>query len=462
MVEYYLKYDRKNIKANISKLISELQTFFDLNNISIIETNQVYFNELYELVSKNDFNLVNNLYNTIHQHEKKYSFLKKYIKPLESNKNVSYRFADLFAGCGGLSLGIENAGFNCHFVNEIDATYCETFYFNHHLPLSNFYVGDINELIENIEKYRNTLSNLDLVCGGPPCQGFSMANRQRIIDDPRNILYKAYLKFLHFTKPKFFIMENVKGMSKKVDEILADFNQYLDDEYDIHYSLLNAKDFGLPQNRERFFIIGNRLGIKSKTIFDNIRNSKIENTFVLKDAISNLPELLPKNIRNNNDIENVESGFTIKKQSFESNKFSKFINGNKINEFVFNHKNRYNNERDIEIYRRLPQGANSLHESIKDIMPYASRNHMFKDKYFKLDETQPCKTITSHMKFDCNMYIHPTQSRGLSPREAARVQTFPDDFFIRGSQNSWYAQIGNAVPVKLAEIIGKHIIEHLK
>ena len=101
-------------------------------------------------------------------------------------------------------MGLENAGFNSHFVNEIDTTYCETFYFNHHLPLSHYYVGDINELINNIEKYQNTVSNLDLVCGGPPCQGFSMANRQRIIDDPRNVLYKAYLKFLHFTKPKFF------------------------------------------------------------------------------------------------------------------------------------------------------------------------------------------------------------------------------------------------------------------
>ncbi len=86
---------------------------------------------------------------------------------------------------------------------------------------------------------------------------------------------------------------------------------------------------------------------------------------------------------------------------------------------------------------------------------------MFKDKYYKLKGTQPCKTITSHMKFDCNMYIHPNQPRGLSPREAARIQTFPDDYFIRGTQNNWYAQVGNAVPVKLAEIIGKQIIKYL-
>ncbi len=95
-------------------------------------------------------------------------------------------------------------------------------------------------------------------------------------------------------------------------------------------------------------------------------------------------------------------------------------------------------------------------------MPYKSRNHIFKDKYYKLNENEVCKTITSHMKFDCNMYIHPTEPRGLTPREAARIQTFPDDYIFYGSQNGWYAQIGNAVPVKLAEIIGKHIIKYLQ
>ena len=144
------------------------------------------------------------------------------------------------------------------------------------------------------------------------------------------------------------------------------------------------------------------------------------------------------------------------------NEFYKFINGNRDIKKLYNHKNRYNNERDIEIYRRLPQGANSLHESIADIMPYKRRNDIFKDKYFKLDETQICKTITSHMRFDCNMYIHPWDARGLSPREAARIQTFPDDYVITGSQNMWYAQVGNAVPVKLAKAIGEGIIKFLR
>ena len=103
-----------------------------------------------------------------------------------------------------------------------------------------------------------------------------------------------------------------------------------------------------------------------------------------------------------------------------------------------------------------------MHPSIADIMPYTKRNDIFKDKYFKLDETQICKTITSHMKFDCNMYIHPWEARGLSPREAARIQTFPDDYVIKRAHTQWYAQIGNAGPVQLAEASGRSILEFLK
>ena len=95
-------------------------------------------------------------------------------------------------------------------------------------------------------------------------------------------------------------------------------------------------------------------------------------------------------------------------------------------------------------------------------MTYNTRNHIFKDKYFKLNSNKVSKTITSHMKFDCNMYIHPTQARGISPREAARIQSFPDDYVFMGSNNSWYEQIGNAVPVKLAKHIGENFIKHLK
>lgn len=375
-----------------------------------------------------------------------------------------YTFIDLFAGCGGLSLGLEQAGFEVVFMNEIVETFASTYLANHNLKEGQYFIGDINELNKCLDKYSDILKNpvkpITLVCGGPPCQGFSMANRQRIIDDPRNQLYKAYLQFLSEVRPQFFIMENVKGMANKFNEIITNFKEYLGEEYIYDYRLLKVQDFGIPQNRERFIMIGNRMGIDPNEIFTEIERHK-RPPFVLKDALYGLPHLEARKEKNKGEYESLECGFTERDFSYPDTDFYHFINGDKVITKLYNHKNRYNNLRDIEIFRRLPQGANSLHESIQDIMPYKRRNNIFKDKYFKLDENQICKTITSHMKYDCNMYIHPWEARGLSPREAARIQTFPDDFVLKGPQNSWYAQVGNAVPVKFAEVIGKSIMKFL-
>ena len=134
----------------------------------------------------------------------------------------------------------------------------ESYYFNHNIHLDNYYCGDIKD-IANSDEVKKKFKNIDLIVGGPPCQGFSMANRQRILDDPRNKLYKYYLDLLGNLKPKFFIMENVKGMMKKSNEILENFHSILGAEYSIEMTLLNAKDFGIPQNRERVFVIGSRM-----------------------------------------------------------------------------------------------------------------------------------------------------------------------------------------------------------
>lgn len=374
--------------------------------------------------------------------------------------DTQYKLVDLFAGCGGLSLGLEQAGFTPWFVNELVEQFCNTYKFNHNLSDEHYYVGDIAELNTHLDEYAELLKDITLVCGGPPCQGFSMANRQRILDDPRNSLYKQYLIFLQKVRPKFFIMENVKGMMNKIEEIRQNFHDYLGEEYQFDYAVLKAQDYGVPQNRERFIMIGNRIGIPPHAIFEEIYKQKRE-PFVLKDVLEGLPHLESKKEKGGKSVENLQSGMTERDFSYVESSFYHFINGNRKIEKLYNHKNRYNNERDIEIYRRLPQGANSLHESIADIMPYKRRNDIFKDKYFKLDENQICKTITSHMRFDCNMYIHPWEARGLSPREAARIQTFPDDYVITGSQNMWYAQVGNAVPVKLSNVIGNAIMKFL-
>lgn len=369
---------------------------------------------------------------------------------------------DLFCGCGGLSIGFEQAGFSVEFASDIDPICSETYMKNMHLSANDMFIGDIAELNLKYNNYSSLFQDVDLVCGGPPCQGFSMANRQRLIDDPRNHLYKEFLSFLEKTQPKFFVMENVKGMLNKINEIINDISSILGNSYNVHYRVFNARNFGVPQNRERLIIIGNQLGISSAKIIENIA-ARCPNLprFTLFDAISDLPELKPNRRKNSTKAESNDVGYFETAYTYEKTPFYLFINGDKEIATLYNHKNRYNNDRDIEIYTRLPQGANSLHPSIQDIMPYKSRNNIFKDKYFKLKYDDVCKTITSHMKFDCNMYIHPTQPRGLSPREAARIQTFPDDFVFYGPQNSWYKQIGNAVPVKLAKVIGEEIAKYL-
>lgn len=374
--------------------------------------------------------------------------------------NMSKTLIDLFAGCGGLSLGLTQAGFKSVYANEINPICAETYIKNFRINNEQMYIGDIHDLIRDLKNRKIEFGEIDLVSGGPPCQGFSMANRQRIIDDPRNSLYKAYLEFLSIVKPKFFIIENVRGMANKINEILTDINDMLDSSYDVSFKLLNARNFGVPQNRERFFIIGNRVGVLSKQIFDNILKRTFTN-YTLNDAICDLPPLGINTIKNNTSIENDIVGYFKREYKYPQSEYRDFVNDNKQVFYIYNHKNRYNNSRDVKIYSLLPQGENSLHDSIADIMPYKSRNHIFKDKYYKLKSDDVCKTITSHMKFDCNMYIHPTQPRGLSAREAARIQTFPDDFVFYGPQNSWYLQIGNAVPVKLAKVIGEEIIKCL-
>ena len=169
-----------------------------------------------------------------------------------------YKFVDLFAGCGGLSLGLQQAGFTPWFVNEIVEQFCNTYKYNHELSDDHYFVGDIADLNQHLDEYKNLLSDITLVCGGPPCQGFSMANRQRILDDPRNSLYKQYLIFLQNVRPKFFIMENVKGMMNKIEEIKENFKEYLGEEYQFDYALVKAQDYGVPQNRERIFVISIR------------------------------------------------------------------------------------------------------------------------------------------------------------------------------------------------------------
>ena len=389
-------------------------------------------------------------------------YCNKYIVSLikEYDRNAPI-MVDLFCGAGGLSLGFTQEGFITSLANDIEPCCIETYAHNHpETPRKNIVLGDINEVIANISSLLR-FKKVDVVVGGPPCQGFSMANRQRIIDDPRNVLYKSYVKVVEIVKPKFFVMENVKGMYPVSAQVIEDFNSI---GYDVSCRVFNAKNYGVPQNRERLIFVGNCVGKNNDTILNEIDSISTDfNQHVLKDALFGLRPLEASRIKNDTENGSNESGYIIEKNtSGKTNEYIELINQGIKSILVFNHKARYNNDRDIEIFGRLNPGDKSDDPKIADIMPYARRNDIFKDKYYKLDENSVCKTITAHMKFDCNMYIHPNQARGLTPREAARVQSFPDDYFFKGAYTKTYMQIGNSVPPLLGRAIASVIKQYIR
>ena len=373
----------------------------------------------------------------------------------QMNHSKKINFIDIFCGAGGLSFPFKNRGHNLTMALDIDSYSIDTFRHNLKSTNSEIYNLSIQDLMKhnNIAKYK---SKVDLVMGGPPCQGFSTANRQNIINDPRNRLYKHFLKFVGKIKPKFVLIENVIGIKNKAKDIIKEMS-FLG--YDCDFTILQASEYGLPQNRKRLFFFGIKKSKDSKkrlkSFFDYLNKIREkQKDYVLEDALYGLRKLKAKKNKNDTKNEDLESGLNIDKTKANGiNSYIKKINFNKKIKFIYNHKARYNNSRDINIFKRLPQGGDSTHSSIQDIMPYKRRSGIFKDKYFKLQPNKVCKTITSHMKFDCNMYIHPFQARGLTPREAARVQGFSDDYFFVGPISKCYMQIGNAVPPPLSEVL---------
>lgn len=373
----------------------------------------------------------------------------------------SLKMIDLFCGAGGLSLGFTQEGFVTSLANDIQECCVDTYAHNHpETPRDHIVLGDINDVAEHLDELLEG-KKIDIVIGGPPCQGFSMANRQRLIDDPRNYLYKSYMAVVKKVNPAFFVMENVKGMQSVAGEVKEDFRNI---GYSVECHVLNAKDYGVPQNRERLIYIGNRIGVDNEQIFKEISElGRRIPDHVLGDALYGLRELEASRVKNATETGSQDSGYKIERNDIpDTNDYISYINQGRQIRVVSNHKARYNNDRDIEIFGRMKPGDRSDDPKIADIMPYARRNGIFKDKYFKLEADKICKTITAHMKFDCNMYIHPTQARGLTPREAARVQSYPDDYFFRGAYTKTYMQIGNSVPPLLGRAIAQVMKRYMK
>lgn len=407
--------------------------------------------------------------------DKLYNSKRKIIQE-EARKNNKYSLVDFFCGAGGLSLGFLQAGFNVKLANDIEDVCIQTYKYNHpELPSDKLIQGDIKTIVDNIEDYID--NDIDIVVGGPPCQGFSEANRQRVIDDPRNKLYKYFVKAVEKIVPKVVVMENVKGMLKVADQVVEDYEK-LDAvkngkhyKYKVSYQILNSHDFSVAQSRERLIYIALRddvikeNGVTPEDVFNKIHsNCKNNRTYILMDALNDIKPLEAPRIKNMNEIDSDITGkkIDINYDEINDNQYLKLINMNRTIPYLFNHKARYLSDVNYEIYKRLGQGDDATDEKIKDIMPYAHRNHCFKDKYYKLIADRPCRTITAHLRMDCHSHIHPYQVRALTPREAARVQSFPDDYLFWGAYLKTYMQIGNAVPTMMARRIAEAIKEYLK
>lgn len=392
----------------------------------------------------------------------------------EQNNNKP-TIVDFFAGAGGLSCGFVQAGFKVCFANDFEDVCVRTYRFNHpELPSEKVVKGDIRQIVDNINDYIN--QDVDVVIGGPPCQGFSNANQQRIIDDPRNELYKYYIKAVSKILPKFVVMENVKGMLTVAGQVVEDYGNINEERngntysYSVAYKLLNSADFAVAQSRERLIYIAIRndviqeKGITPQQIFAEIELANNgNNRYLLRDALEAIKSLDAPRIKNMNEVDDEKTGkkIDINKYNGNENGYLRLINNNRIIPILYNHKARYVNEINYDIYRLLDQGDDASDPKIAGIMPYTNRLHCFKDKYYKLIADKPSRTITAHLRMDCHSHIHPFQVRALTPREAARCQSFPDDYIFLGAYLKTYMQIGNAVPCLMAKGIANVIKKYL-
>lgn len=398
-------------------------------------------------------------------------------RDLQQKESESHKptFIDFFAGAGGLSCGFTKAGYRVVFANDFEEVCIQTYKYNHpEMPSKNIVEGDIRNIVKNINEYIS--GPVDVVVGGPPCQGFSSANKQRIIDDPRNELYKYYIEAIKKILPKFVVMENVQGMLSVAHQVVEDFESISEIRdgksftYKVEYRLLNSADFSVAQARVRLIYIAIRndicknQNISSSDIFNEIAKlNKGKEQYVLRDALEYIAQIQAPRIKNQNEVDSDITGrkVAVNVYSGNENSYLRLINNNRTIPLTFNHKARYLNDINYEIYRLLEPGDDASDQKIVNIMPYKHRLHCFKDKYFKLIPDKPSRTITAHLRMDCHSHIHPFQIRALTPREAARCQSFPDDYLFLGPYLKTYMQIGNAVPVLMAEGIAKAIKKYL-
>ena len=378
------------------------------------------------------------------------------------------RVVDLFSGAGGLTLGFKNKvlndtfvksdDYNILFANEIDKNASDAFSLNFpQIPMLNCSITQItqNYLVENNIEY----SDVDLVIGGPPCQSFSTVGRRQY--DERAQMYKEYRRMLSFLQPKVFLFENVTGLMTMKNAVglpvledikreFSDFSDFgIDLSYEIKESVMNAKHFGVPQNRERVFLVGMRRDLESEFNweFPDAELISEDEFLTLEDAIGDLPKL----------------GNGEKKEYYESNPYTfyqKLMRNNSVE--LTHHVNGLNGERMLKIMKTVTPGKgknyiNELVEAGKLDEKYFLTSG-YHNTYGKLWWDRPSSTITNNLSTPSSLRcIHPIQNRALTPREGARIQSFPDTFQFIGNKENINSQIGNAVPPLLAMAIAQKL-----
>jgi DNA (cytosine-5)-methyltransferase 1 len=344
---------------------------------------------------------------------------------------------DIFSGAGGLSLGAENAGIKICLAVEKDEFAAKTFKRNH---------SGVTILCEDITKIDPKSHLADkpfIVFGGPPCQGFSLSNtKTRTSENSNNKLFYEFVRFVHELQPEWFLFENVEGITtfnkgetvRQIKECFADIG------YETTEDVLYASDYGVPQHRNRFFMVGNRIG--KNFIFPEKNTVKVS----VEDAISDLPDLT------NGDKFNE---LPYKKDLVEVCEYAQTMRS-KSSAAIQNLVSK-NEDYVIERYKHIGQGENwkAIPEHLME--NYSNVNNCHSGIYKRLNPTIPSVVISNYRK---NMLIHPFQDRGLSVREAARLQSFPDHFVFEGTLMHVQQQIGNAVPPLLAEAIFKKILTY--
>ena len=358
-------------------------------------------------------------------------------------------------------MGFELAGAVCKYALDHDPAALASFKINRPEKIE-VVCSDIGEVLKDSRVDKQ----IPLVIGGPPCQGFSVANQQKQAADPRNRLYEDFLELSSRFNASVLVMENVPGVLKQWPAISADLvsRGYYNKIFE-----LEASDFGVPQRRRRVFIVAAK-GLsreRADSFFAQISATlEIEKTMfsskTLEDALYGLPKLSAKTVKNATYLETAEFGYSIAAPSKKANGYIDRINEQFPTGYTFNHRTKYNNPRDVRLFQSLNQGEDTSSEAFAKINPYKNRDHVFKDKFFRLHPQKPCKTITAHMYYDCHMYIHPTQDRGLTPREAARVQGFPDQYIFLGKPNEWYRQIGNSVSPLVARSLASSVLASMR